>query len=151
MSSIYRRTMGLQKNLDESGDPIDVRHDFAQMYLDTINEHWDASVARLARASCAYLADDRLTRESDLYPSQRYGEVVLKGTVPRVGCIAVADRLVVALPFYDAVVLGPRLEIEPELLDLELDGSDSVLPLDTPMSRPLYTPVESLSFITLTA
>ncbi len=84
-------------------------------------------------------------------PSQKFGEVILKGSVPRIGCIDVSGRLVVALPFFDAVVLGPVHEIEAELVDYELDECDAVLPLDIPIRRPIFTPVENLGFIALAA
>jgi hypothetical protein len=99
----------------------------------------------------AYFIADGLTSESFVTPFQKFDEVVLRGDVPRIGCIDVFGRFVVSLPFFDAVVIGPAQELEPELVEYELEGYDSVLPLETHLQRPLYTPVESLRFIALAA
>jgi hypothetical protein len=74
--------------------------------------------------------------------AQQFGETIIKATTPRISCISVRNRLIVAITFFDAVILGPRRDIEPELIDYELEEYNSVLTLDVPMTRPVFTPVE---------
>ena len=68
--------------------------------------------------------------KSEANPVQKFGEIIIKGRAPRVDCVDILGRPVIALPFFDAVVLGPRQEIETDLLDYELEDCDTVLPLD---------------------
>lgn len=149
MITVYDQSMALQRILDESSEPILDR--YAIISLETINEQRDSCPIRVARAGVAYFIDDELTTDSLINPVQQFGEIVLKGTVPRVKCIDVSGRLVLALPFFEAKILGPAYEVEPEIIELELDDCDTVLPLGTTISRPLYAPVESLSFIMFAA
>lgn len=151
MPSIYVQSMALQKHLDTMPEASAEKIRMATIGLGPLNDRWDSAVKRAAHAKEAYFVDDQLTMESFIHPTQKFGEVVLKGHVPRIACVEISERLVLALPFFGAVVLGPSQEIEPELVDYELDDCDTVLPLGVPMARPLYTPVESLSFITLSA
>jgi len=151
MATIYEQTMALQARLDNMPKlNIDSR-DYAKISLAVINDRWDSSSIRAARSSAAYFIADALTTESYIYPTQKFGEIVLKGIVPKISCIDVDNRLVVALPFFGATVLGPAQEIEPELVEYEIGDYDAVLPLDVRIDRPLYTPVENLGFITLAA
>lgn len=143
--------MALQNHLDGIPEKTSGRELAAKWGLNKLNSRWDPSLVRAARADSAYFIDDSLTAESSIYPCQRFGEVILKGHVPRISCVEVAGRLTLALPFFDAIVLGPTQNIETELVDYELDGFDTVLPLDVIIRRPLYTPVEDLRFITLAA
>lgn len=151
MARIYKKSIALQRQLDQAQESLDLKLDFARIYLDEINKQWDSLQPRAARSSCAYFIDDKLTTDSLMSPSQKFGEVILKGTVPRIGCINISGRLVVALPFFDAVVLGPVQEIESGLVDYELDECDTILPLEVPIRRPLFTPVENIGFIALAA
>lgn len=151
MSTIYKQSMALQAHLDTVPETDSSKQAIARMGLELINERWDGSLTRAAHTSAAYFIDDGLTTESLLYPTQKFGEVILKGTIPRIACVDVSDRLVVSLPFFDAVVLGPVQEVESELVAYEMEECATVLSLGTRIARPLYTPVENLSFITFAA
>ncbi len=151
MATIYAESIALQAHLDLMPQDSEERDTTLSVGLRLINSRWDPSLPRAARASSAYFIDDGLTMDSLLTPSQEFGEVLLKGRVPRIGCIDLIGRLTIAIPFYDAVVIGPSQEIEPELIDYELDDCDSFLPIGVTIRRPIYTPIESLSFIALTA
>jgi len=48
-------------------------------------------------------------------------------------------------------VLGPTQEIEPELVEYELEDYSTTLSVDVPIHRPLYTPIESIGFLMLAA
>ena len=153
MATIYEQSMQLQAILDKS--ETDGMHSSKKIIknigLAAINDRWTNGLVRVARTSNAYFIPDGLTQESYIYPLQEFGEIVLKGRIPRVDCVDILGRSIVVLPFFDEVILGPRQEIEEELVEYELDGYDTVLPLDTPLSRPLYAPVESLEFIAIAA
>lgn len=151
MSTVYEHTIKLQDHLDASPNPTTDLCKFAQAYIGVVNHRWDPLSKRIAHASRAFFIDDQLTTDSFIYPSQKFGEVILKGYVPRISCIDVSDRLIVALPFFDAVVLGPVQDIEPELVDFELEGYSTVLPMGTPLERPLFVPIEDISFVTFAA
>ena len=151
MASIYEQSMALQAHLYSVEYKDKESELLALAGLAAINDRWDSSVSRVAHSDSAFYIADKLTEDSIHFPVQRFGEVILKGHVPRITCINLASRLTLALPFFDAVVIGPYQEIEPELVDYELDGYDVVLPLDVPIRRPLYTPIEQLRFIMLVA
>ncbi len=136
--------MALQKHLDDLQDSPLSRKIAALRGIDLINKDRDDNTLRAAHASSAYLLDDELTSKSLDYSPQRFGEVILKGAVPRVSCIDISERLIIALPFIDAVVLGPVIELEPEYVEFELGIYSAVLPIGVPLERPLYTPVEDI-------
>jgi len=150
MASIYEQSMSLQAHLDSKESRID-KNTIATLGLQIINNKWDSSLIRAARSSSAYFIADGLTTESFVNPLQKFDEVVLKGHVPRITCIDLLGRFIIVLPFFDAEVLGPTQEIEAQLVEYELDGYDTALPLNTTLQRPLYTPLENLEFITLAA
>ena len=152
MSEIYRETITLQRTLDlqSSTASLKERRRAVAECLGRINNYWISEEGRAAHAKSAYFIDDRLTFDSYICPTKKFGEIILKGTVPRLACIEVSDRLVLALPFFDSVILGPKVEIEPELIELEMDEGDVILPLGKEIRRPLYVPVEDMVFITFT-
>lgn len=125
----------------------------ARRYLEEINVGWRPGQVRVAHAEGAYHVDDELTMESLMYPFQVFGEIILKGTVPRVSCIDVNGRLVVSMAFFEPTILGPVQEIEPELvdLDIELSGQDVILPVGTRLRRPIHVPVEDIRYSLLAA
>ncbi len=148
MTSYYELSLALQTHLDAIPKDGADKRVVALGALRTINERFDSSRMRAAHASSAYFIDDQLTTDSFLMPTQKFGEIILKGNVPRVACTRILGRFTIALPFFNSIILGPSQEIEPELVAYELDDYDSVLPIDTPIRRPIYTPVESILFMT---
>ena len=148
MLSIYEQSMQLQALLDNCPEIDETKSLIRDIGLEEINNRWHGSVVRAAHASDAYHINDGLTLESNIFPVQKFGEIVLKGNVPKVDCIEIKGRSIVTLPFFDAVVLGPRQEIELSLVGHELADYDTVLKLDVHMRRPIHTPVESPQFIT---
>ncbi len=155
MATLYEQSMQLQAIMDKASaaEMYSAHKIIKKIGLASINERWSSELVRAARTTKAYFIPDGLTLESYIYPSQEFGKILLKGSVPRVDCVGILGRKTIALPFFDAVILGPRQEIEAELVDMdhELDGYDTVLPLDTPLKRPLYVPVENLEFIAIAA
>lgn len=151
MASIYKESMDLQARLDKlSSEDADCTL-IVQRNLQDINTRWDATASRIARAGSAYFLVDGLTTGPFADTAQQFGEVIVKGHVPRVSYFEALGRLVVSLPFFEGVILGPSQEIEPVLVEYEMEGSDIVLPLDVPIRRPLHVPVESLASIMLAA
>jgi hypothetical protein len=155
MTTLYEQSMQLQAIMDKTNAAklYSQQKIIKKIGLASINERWSSELVRAARTSKAYFIPDGLTLESYIYPIQEFGEVVLKGCVPKVDCVDILGRKTVALPFFDAVILGPRHEIEVEFIDIdqELEEYDTVLPLDTRLKRPLHVPVENLEFIALAA
>jgi hypothetical protein len=151
VANFYLESLELQKFVD--GDVGAERELAANLWLDDLNRYWNPGYRRAIRTNRAYLLKDGLTFESSVFPPQVFGEVELVGHVPHIKLIELANRLIVALPVFDGVVIGPRQLIEPELVDYELDLTDTtcVLPLDERLKRPVYAPVESLEAIMLAA
>ena len=144
MTNFYENALGLQVLMDGASDISIDKSVISEVGLRDINLQRDPTGIRVAHASEAYFLNDGLTIESEVTPVQKFGEILIKGRAPRVDCVDILGRSVIALPFFDAVVLGPRQEIETDLLDFELEDCDTVLPLDTRLQRPLYIPVVSM-------
>jgi hypothetical protein len=149
--TIYVQAMELQRQVDEL-PPGEVTMTFMAMCIKKINERWDSRINRLARASEALYTDDKLTTESLIEGPQIFGEVVVMGFVPGLRYVDNCGRMVVSLPFVDARVLGPAIDVEASSVFAEQEMLGMVsLPLDERLSRPLHVPVESLSFMMLAA
>lgn len=142
--------MELQTYLDRLEDGK-IKIKTAELGMLAINHRWLPNTKHAVRSSSAYYIDDGLTIDSRIHPSLKFDEIVLKGRVPKLSCISVNNRLLLSLPFFDAVVLGPMQELEPELVDYEMEGHQTVLPIGVPISRPIFTPVEDVKFIMLAA
>lgn len=121
--------------------------------LSELNNGWDGQVKRLARARSAYHTSDELTLDSLVYPRRDFGSIALIGHIPLIRCVNIDGRFTVVLPFFSPTVVGPRLEIEASLVDLEFDAGDAdvVLPLDRRLARPIAVPVEEIENIFIAA
>ena len=143
----------LQGNLDGLGKNPEVAIKAMTHYLAEINDGWQPDVRRYVHTEEAFHVDDQLTIDSLIYPVRQFGTIMLVGYVPRVRCINIEGRLTVGMPFFDAIVIGPRREIEPELaeLDMELENADCTLPLDKKLMRPLFVPIDQMDFSMIVA
>lgn len=144
MASLHKHVMALQAELDTITEPAR-RKLVANIGVGVINLMREPVDSQFAWASRAYFLKDG-TEDSFLHPFLQFGEVITRGHVPQVESVSVGFREVIALPFRNAVVLGPRQDVEAERIEQEMAGSATVLPLDTPLPRPLYLPVEALLF-----
>ena len=90
-----------------------------------------------------------MTTDSQVHPFVEFEEVIVSGFCPGVRCVDFKQRLTVALPVYSPKILGPSLEIEPELFDIEMELGDyqTVLPIGSTIERPIYMPVEGMQYI----
>jgi hypothetical protein len=153
MATRFETSRELQKVSDTPNNDRTLKLGLARSYLEEINTGWRPRQVRIAHAEGAYHVNDELTTESLMYPFQVFGEIILKGTVPRVSCIDVNGRLVVSMAFFDPTILGPTQEIELGLveLDMEMSGHDIILPIGTTLRRPIHVPVEDMLFSMLAA
>ncbi len=143
----YDHCMRLQEQLDAHEGSLDERIGMARMFLEgTVNPNFNSHI-RFAHADRALQVADGLTLDSYVFPQREFGEIALKGMVPRVTCVRVDDRLIVTLPFFSSTILGPSQELEAGLVELEMEDSDVVLIPGETVARPIHTPVESLRYV----
>ncbi|MDX1765379.1 MAG: hypothetical protein R3313_00335 [Candidatus Saccharimonadales bacterium] len=152
VSRTYKMSMALQGHLDDPRLSRDEQVEALTVGLQVINEFWDPAVDRAAGAESAYFSDTNFSAESQIFPFVEFGGVALRGSVPRIDAIInEEDRLVVALPFFRAVVF------ESLAVNDRVSASDDVLPEDLhlrigqTLDRPLMLPVEDLRFVILAA
>lgn len=153
MATRYERSLELQKILDSPVDSDEFKRHCMKMSLEDINVGWRAQQPRLMHAEAGYHIDDKLTLDSLAIPTRVFGEIILRGTVPEVRCMQFYGRYIVALPVFEPTVLGPKQEIEADIVDLEMEmsGADTVLPVGIPLRRPIYVPIEDIQFSMLIA
>jgi hypothetical protein len=98
-----------------------------------------------------FFMPDGLSQQSD--DAVEFSEAVLTADVPSLVIAKIGVRHIVSLRCFESIVLGPAQEIEPALIDLEMDLSDAntVLQVGQRIRRPLYVPAEDVKFISLAA
>jgi hypothetical protein len=150
MSELYRTAMGIQSNLDvyPSDSPIQnfIKHEGMQK----INDAWTPH-RRLLSTDRMYFMPDGLSQQSD--DAVEFTEAKLTADIPGFVIAKIGVRNIISLRCFESVVLGPADEIESVLVDMEMDisGANTVLQVGVRIRRPLYVPVEDVTFITLAA
>jgi hypothetical protein len=144
--SLQQRASELQSLVNNPLFTPEMSTTLLQLELADMNKLWDPEPKRVVRANQALFVDDQTTLDALLYPSQTFGETCAIGYVPRISCIHYLGKYLLTFPFVQAKVIGPEQELEDSLLDLELADEDVLLPLHTPLRRPLHIPLVDIRF-----
>jgi hypothetical protein len=150
MSQLYKKAIRLQSELD-SMEPDSAEQGIVKTYgLQRINSEWTPH-KRAIRSSRAYFIPDGFTQFDD--DTVEFDETLVTAEVPSLSIAKLGIRQVIALRCFEPVVLGPATSIEADLVDLDMDLSNATttLPLHQHIRRPIYIPVEDVTFITLVA
>lgn len=150
MSELYRTAMGIQSNLDSYPSDSPIQQIIKREGTQKINEEWTPH-RRLLATERMYFMPDGLTQQSD--DAIEFTEAKLTADIPGFVIAKIGVRNIVSLRCFESVVLGPADEIESVLIDLEMDltGANTVLQVGEIIRRPLYVPVEDVTFISLAA
>jgi len=144
MSNLHETLVGLQSAIN-CEDDVSNRRIMAGFGITKLQGEWTPG-RRLAHAYGAYAIDELV-----LPPTlTQYDEVMLSGNVPRLDFIETdEERVMLALPFYDCTILGPAAESDSAMVgyEFDVDGFDTVLPMDRRVAGPLLVPIVALELV----
>lgn len=144
--SLHQRASELQQLVNNPLFTPEMSTTLLLLELADMNKLWDPEPKRVVRADLALFVDDQTTLDALLFPSQTFGKTCAVGYVPRISCVHYLGKYLLTFPFVEARVIGPEQEIEDSLLELELSEEDVLLPLHTPLRRPLHIPLVDIRF-----